>query len=115
MLNTLIESRSRSKRNTSGTVVAVTLHALIIGGAAYATATAATTPNTRRQEVPHFVTPKSSAVVKQDVAPKRPGQKSPQRTSVPQLSINISPNLPPIDIPLADPSREATSDFPVCT
>jgi len=114
MLNTLIESRSRRKRNTSGTVVAVVTHAVLIGGAAYATATAATTPDRTPTEIVRIYSPPAKAKAAPQKASPHAATRSEQRTAVvPKISVNVSPNLPPVDIPLADPSAGAASDFPV--
>ena len=114
MLNTLIESRSHRKRNTSGTVTAIAAHALLIGGAAYATATAATTPDTTPTEVVKIYSPQPKAEAASQKASHHSAAKSQQHSAiVPKISVNISPNLPPVDIPLADPSGGVTSDFPV--
>jgi TonB family protein len=115
MLNTLIESRSRRKRNASGTFVAITAHALIIGGAAYATATAATTPDATPTEVVKIYSPRSKPHAAPHKASSRATAKAQQTVNVPRISVNVSPNLPPLDIPLADPSAGAASDFPVST
>lgn len=111
MLNTLIESRSLRKRNTTGTVTAITAHALIIAGAAYATATAATTADMSPTGVVKIYSPPQTT----QAAPQKPG-KHPETiryVKLPRFSVNVSPDLPSIDIPLGDPSVRTASDFPV--
>jgi protein TonB len=114
MLNTLFESRSSRKRNMKGTATAVAAHALIIAGAAYATATAATARDFKPADVVKIYSPPTSS----NAAPSKPAthsaSRSPQHTAiVPTISVNISPNLPPVDISLAATVRGADSDFPL--
>ncbi len=114
MLNTLIESRGGRRRNTSGTVVAVVTHAVLIGGAAYATATAATTPDRAPTEIVRIYSPPAKAKPVPQKASSHATPKSAQHSAiVPRISVNISPTLPPVDIPLADPSAGTASDFPL--
>jgi TonB family protein len=114
MLNTLFESRSRRKRNTTGTAAAIAAHALIIGAAAYATATAATAPKDTPNGVVKLYPPPGIA----KAVPSKPlthsATQSPQRIAIaPTISVDISLNLPAIDIPLAATSGGAPLDFSV--
>jgi TonB family protein len=112
MLNTLIESRSRRNRNTSGTVTAIAAHALIIGAAAYATATAATAPEPKAIEVVKVYSPPGTAKAASSKPLAHSGMKSQQPTAVvPSVSVNISLNLPPVDVPLGATAAAHAADF----
>jgi TonB family protein len=117
MLNTLIESRAHSQRNASGTAAAIFAHALLIGGALYATASATIAPDeTPVQVALHYIQsrPAPAPIVRQPakqvaVAPQK------QVAPIPTAPVEIAPSLPPIDAPLAGPATPPASDFPVST
>lgn len=115
MLTTLIESRAHTQRNASGTAAAVLAHAVLIGGALYATASATVAPDeTPVQVVLHYIQsrPAPKAVAQQAPAPvaPKPQQHAP---TIPVAPVDVAPNLPPVDVPLAGPSTSPASDFPV--
>lgn len=113
MLNTLIESKSHRKRNTSGAIAAVCAHALIVAAAAYATANAAPSAAGDPIEVIHIAAPRRAA---SKPAPARPRTSTHAATAhLPSISVSVAPNLPPIDIPLAVPSSSGTEDFAPAT
>jgi TonB family protein len=101
MLDTLIESRSHKRRNTSGTIVAATAHGLVIIAAAYATATAS--PSKPDAPTDHLrwvqpITPRATRA--SDATPSKPRNATASMPAIPRVSVDIPSNLPSVNIPL---------------
>lgn len=105
MLTTLLESKSRRVRDNRGTVASVTLHALIIFAAVFATAAGAPThdaPDLQRLRY-----------IRIPPAPETPQRSSPKGICycfkpriVAPMSIDIPITIPSIEIPVASASTE---------
>lgn len=113
MLNTLIESRAHTKRNASGTLTAVAAHALIIGLAAYASATASPSPVEAAPVIGiHYAAPQAAAVKSHTASSTTHRASSSSSVArVPSISLNVSPDLPAVDVPLASPGTVRSEDF----
>ena len=111
MLRTLLESRVRRQSNNFGTAASTAIHLILITLAAYGTVAHA------RSEDPDDPAP--VILTWQQPVPSAP-QSSPHRTTArtigevrltshPAISIDVSPNIPDVSIPLAAVRRD---DFP---
>lgn len=110
MLTTLLESRSHQTRNSRGTIASVTVHAAIILGAVYATATGASAkdkPDDRT--IIHYVpAPEPRSAPATTPAPRRASH-SATATPKPVLQsfpVDVPTSLPSIDVPLAPITSE---------
>src|SRR5215213_3246986 len=105
MLTNLLESRSHQTRNNRGTIASVTVHAAIILGAVYATATGASAKDhPEERTIIHYVPapePRSTAAITS--APRgasRTATSTPK--PVPQsFPVDVPTSLPSIDVPVA--------------
>jgi len=110
MLTTLLESRSHHTRDTRGTIASVTVHAAIILGAVYATATGASAKDQPdEQTIIHYVpAPEPRSTAATTPAPRRASRTA---TSTPKpvlqsFPVDVPTSLPSIDVPLAPVASE---------
>ena len=110
MLTTLLESRSHQTRNSRGTIASVAVHAAIILGAVYATATGASAKDKPDDPtIVHWVPtpePRSAAATP---APRRRASHTATATPKPEFPsfpIDVPTSLPSVDVPLAPISTE---------
>jgi protein TonB len=93
MLETLLESRSRSKSSPAGTIVSVTAHTALIAAALYATAQARVSPNTPPTTVRPVYFPRVAAPVPAQRIQASTVRMSPvireQLVFVPQLQVAV--------------------------
>jgi TonB family protein len=113
MLRTLLESKSRRANNELGTAASAAVHLTLIVLAAFATASGA--PRERERETPieiQWVDPQPAPATA--VTGKTPAATNTASTSrpIPSISVAISTNIPPIDIPLGGVQND---DFPIST
>jgi len=107
MLDTLIESRSSRRRNTSGTIAAATAHGLIIVVAAYATATASPAKPETPPDHLRWVQPMTQHASRTaEASHTKPRGAASSQPAIPRVSVDIPSHLPSIDIPL----RSISSD-----
>ena len=113
MLTTLLESRSHQTRNSRGTIASVTVHAAIILGAVYATATGASAKDKPDDPtIIHWVpTPEPRSAAAATPAPRRASHTA---TATPRrvlqtVPVDVPTSLPSIDVPLAPISSEFIS------
>jgi TonB family protein len=110
MLTTLLESRSHQTRNSRGAIASVTVHAAIILGAVYATATGASAKDKPdRPTIIHWVpTPEPRSSAATTPAPRRASHTA---TAMPKpvlqsFPVDVPTSLPSIDVPLAPIASE---------
>ena len=108
MLRSLIESKPVRARNRKGALVSGVVHLMLIGGAAYATSSAATPPAPPEPTRLQFLKPHAAASPNRKTSQSSPAV-SPAVSSLPSVALSISPNLPAIDIQLGS---TPASDFP---
>jgi TonB family protein len=109
MLSTLLESSSRQTRNNRGTIASVTVHAAIILGAVYATATGAVAKDKPDDPtIIHWVPtqePRSAAAARAPRHPASTGRVA--RTPVFQsFPVDVPTSLPSIEVALAPITSE---------
>jgi TonB family protein len=110
MLDTLLESRSHRTRSKGTALVSAAFHAAVILGAAYATASGASTQDAPEPPVAvHWVTtPQSRDPITQQARPTPVTTPTNRVAAVAPLHVqlNIPVSLPPIDLnrPVVDPS-----------
>ena len=115
MLDTLLESKSRRTRSKGTTLISAALHTAVILGAAYATASGASTQDASEPSVRvHWVTspPTTDPITQQ--APPTPVSTPTNRVATAarlRVQLNIPVSLPPIDLnrPVVDPSDFTSS------
>ena len=93
MLETLLESKSRSERSVAGTIVSVTAHTALIAAALYATAQARAKPAGTPQVVRpvYFPMPESPSTRATRATTPRPFDRNTLTFVAPRIDVNISP------------------------
>lgn len=99
MLTTLLESKSHHSRDRRGAALSVIVHAALILGAVYATASGAPAPQ-RREQLSKIYFPPSPPKVEPQRSPPRTPPKANARPSVRTISvpIEIPTSIPTIDV-----------------
>lgn len=104
MFNQLLESKPKKQRSVGGTIFSIVVHALLIGGAVYATADAAIESDAEKQEKVEFVEVKKD----EPPPPKEPPPPPPDVTVAPPPPKGFQVLTAPIDIPDVIPDVDLT-------
>lgn len=110
MLDTLLESRSRPRRNSIGAAVSAVVHGTLIIAAAYATASGSQPdlPANRATKI-HWI-PNTAPADRADAPASRPAAAATPRPAIRPPSIQIDVAAPSVSIDFGD-SRALTTDF----
>lgn len=106
MFNTLLESKPKKQRSLGGSMFSLVLHAVLITGAVYATARAATEDDKPKEEKIEFVETKPEEPKPEE--PKEPEPPPPDVVAAPPPPKGFQVLTAPVDIPDVIPEVDLT-------